>query len=114
MKCMTFLSDFRQFYSCSDWCNVFATCFNETGNKPWVDHCLSKFRQPSPFMITAGSNEVSSSVLRIRGRRCLPLWKNVFVVSVSHCNCIVDDNRDGMEKLRPGLNVAFYMRQIQY
>lgn len=100
IECTSFLSyhyyDYYYHDQCDLWCESFARCFNETGNQQWVNQCSTKFRQSSPFLITANSDEASSSVIRIRGRRCKPLWQNVYVVSVSRCNCSVDDDDDGM------------------
>lgn len=96
IKCISIMYNY---FHCYLWCDLLARCFNETGNQPWFYQCSSTFRQTyaSPFLITANSEDASSSVIRIRGQRCLPFWtENVYVVSVSRCNCSVDDYESGM------------------
>lgn len=100
IECTSIISyDYYYYYyhdQCDLLCESFARCFNETGNQPWIDQCSSKFRRSS-FLITANSKyEASSSVISIRGRRCKPFRQNVYVVSVSRCNCSVDDYESGM------------------
>ena len=82
---------------CSDWCQVFASCFNVTRTKRWVNRCTRKFRSLSQrFVIVEEENKVSPSVAKLRIRPCRPSWKGLFLIEINTCSCSGGDENGGM------------------
>ena len=97
IKCEPFTTHYSwQFKKCSNWCDLFARCFNESGIAHWVRQCSAMFRQSSPSQIAAASDKASLPVMdTFHVHPCSSLWKNEYVVGVSRCNCSEDDNETG-------------------
>jgi len=86
IKCRRFKTHYsRQIKNCSSWCNLFASCFNETSR--WTWQCTAMFRLSCPFQISAARDSASLHVH--------PCRKNGYAVKVSRCNCSEDDNETG-------------------
>ena len=97
ITCVRFKTDLSwQFKNCSNWCDIFARCFNENETAYWSRQCSAMFRQSSPSRIVATSDDASSPVMEtFRVYPCSPFWSNEYAVRLPRCNCSVDETGRG-------------------
>ena len=94
ITCQRFRARHGYFEKCSNWCDIFARCFNENGTAHWAQQCSAMFRFSSPTQIAVAGDNASSLVMEtFHVHPCPSFWRNKFAIRVSRCNCTIDDNK---------------------
>ena len=86
IKCRRFRAH-GYFKNCSNWCHIFARCFNENGTAHWAQQCSAMFRFSSPTQLAAAGDNASSLVMDTF--HVHPCPRNTFAIRVSRCNCTI-------------------------